>query len=231
MQNRNGKFLGDASAIGAVIFDYGDVLCLRAAIDAFAPMAKILKITPERLIERYMQNRLDYDRADLTALEYWSGFGRESGAAITEADVAELDRLDCGLWWGLDPVLMDWVDRLRANRIKAGVISNMFIGLANQIRKGAPWLDRFDDYTFSAELRVTKPDPAIYQHSLERLGVQPNQALFLDDRQMNIDGARALGMEGLLYTTPAKLRADLQEWGFPILPDVLPKAATPIKTS
>jgi putative hydrolase of the HAD superfamily len=228
--NRDGQFSGDASAVRAVIFDYGEVLCLRASTDAFAPMAKILNVTPEHLIERYMQNRLDYDRADQTAHEYWGGFGRETGAAITEADVAELDRLDCGLWWGVDPVLLDWVDRLRASGIKAGVISNMFIGLANQIRQGAPWLDRFDDYTFSAEIRITKPDAAIYHHSLENLGVRANQALFLDDRQTNIDGARALGMEALLYSTPAKLRADLEAWGFPILPDAT-KPADILRTS
>jgi putative hydrolase of the HAD superfamily len=213
-----GNFKGDASGIRAVIFDYGEVLCRRAPIEEFAPMARILGITPERLIERYAQNRLDYDRGDVTPSEYWKGFGLEAGIKLGDAQVEELDRRDCGLWWGLDPVLLDWVDHLRADGIKAGVISNMFIGLAKQIRAGAPWLHRFDDYTISAEIGATKPDPAIYRHSLERLGVRPHEALFLDDRENNVEGARAIGMEGLVFTTPEKLRADLEEWGFPILP-------------
>jgi len=222
--NGSGKFSGEASAIRAVIFDYGEVLCQIAPREEFAPMARILNITPDRLVERYMQNRLDYDRGDLTAEEYWTGFGRENGVELTSAQVEELDRRDCGLWWNLDPQLLNWTTRLRANGIKAGVISNMFIGLAKQIRKSAPWLDCFDDYTFSAEIRLTKPDPGIYLHSLKQLGVAPHEALFLDDREANIRGAQAVGMEGLVYANPSRLRGDLEAWGFVILPEAEPAA-------
>ncbi len=225
MRNGSGKFSGEASGIRAVIFDYGEVLCPMAPLEEFAPMARILNITPQRLVQRYTENRLDYDRGDLTPEEYWTGFGRENGVELTTAQVDELDRRDCGLWWNLDPQLMDWVARLRTSGIKAGVISNMFIGLAKQIRESAPWFDRFDDYTFSAELRATKPDPAIYLHSLKQLGVAPQEALFLDDRETNIRGAQAVGMEGLVYANPARLREDLHGWGFAILPEPKPAAA------
>ena len=231
VQNQNGKFSGKSSAIRAVIFDYGEVLCQIAPLERFAPMAKLLNISPQRLVERYMQNRLDYDRGDVTTAEYWGGFGRETGVALTDAQIDELDRRDCDLWWSLDPTLLDWVDKLRVNGIKAGVISNMFIGLAKQIREKAPWLHRFDDYTFSAEIRVTKPGPAIYQHSLQQLGVRASEALFLDDRETNIDGARAIGMEGLLYSTPARLREDLGAWEFPILPGTSNERAAVLKTT
>jgi putative hydrolase of the HAD superfamily len=230
--NRSGKFSGKASGIRAVIFDYGEVLCRRAPLEKFAPMAQILRITPEYLLERYAQNRLDYDRGDLSASEYWTGFGRESGVSISAAQVEELDCLDCSIWWDLDPQIVDWVRRLRAHGIKAGVISNMFIGLAKQIRESAPWLHHFDHYTFSAELRVTKPDALIYRHSLDHLGVEPAQALFLDDRQANVEGARAIGMEGLLYSTPQQLDEDLASWQFPILPlAAINKIPQEIKTS
>ncbi len=194
-------------------------------------MAKILNITLERLVQRYMQNRLDYDRGDVTAPEYWRGFAQEAGVTLTDEQVDELNRRDCQLWWDLDPELMDWTDRLRANGIKAGVISNMFIGLAKEIRARAPWLDHFDDYTFSAEIRATKPDPAIYRHSLQQLRVNAHEALFLDDRETNTIGARAVGMEGLVYSTPARLREDLEAWGFPILPGVSNKSPPILKTS
>jgi putative hydrolase of the HAD superfamily len=225
LKNRNGKFAGSAAGIRAVIFDYGEVLCQRAPLEKFAPMAQILNITPERLVERYTQNRLDYDRGDVTATEYWTGFGRETGALIAETQVDELDKLDCGLWWGLDPQLMEWISRLRLGGIKVGVLSNMFIGLARQIRQRAPWLDQFDSYTFSAEIRATKPDAAIYQYSLQQLGVGAEEALFLDDREINVAGARAIGMEGLVFQNTARLREDLEAWGFPILPEAVKNSA------
>jgi putative hydrolase of the HAD superfamily len=231
LQNGKAKFSGKSSSIRAVIFDYGEVLSRLAPLNRFAPIAGILKITPERLVQGYMQNRLDYDRGDLTAAQYWSGFARETGVTLSDSQVEELDELDCGLWWDLDPEILDWVARLRDGGIKTGVISNMFIGLARQIRQRAPWLDRFDNYTFSAELRVTKPDPAIYRHSLRQLGVNAHEALFLDDREANVAGACALGMEGLLYSTVSRLRSDLQSWGFPVLPRATGEREPTIKTS
>ena len=202
-----------------------------APFEQFAPMARILNIAPQRLVQRYAQNRLDYDRGDLTASEYWTGFAQESGVTLTDGQVDELNRRDCELWWDLDPELLDWTSRLRANGIKAGVISNMFIGLAKQIRARAPWLNQFDDYTFSAEIRATKPDSAIYRHSLQQLGVDAHEALFLDDRETNVTGARAVGMEGLVYSTPAQLREDLEAWGFPILPGVSSERVPAFRTS
>ena len=235
MRPENGKYFHDASGIRAVIFDYGDVLCMRAPLSEFAPMAKILNLTPEGLVERYMQNRLAYDRGDLTLAEYWNGFARETGVTLSNSQLEELGRRDCALWWRLDPELMEWIGRLRTNGIKAGVLSNMFLGLAELIRQGAPrfnkLLDKFDAFTASAEIRETKPHEDSYRHILRQLGVEPRQALFLDDRQTNIDGAHAIGMEALLYTTPAELRRDLEEWNFPVLPGAMFSAETVLKTS
>jgi putative hydrolase of the HAD superfamily len=218
LEDRKAKFLGSASGIRAVIFDYGDVLCLRAPREKFAPMAAILGITPERLVERYMQNRLAYDRGDVSMEDYWIGFGREEGTEITRAQAAELDRRDCELWWSLDPALMEWIEHLRGRGIKTGILSNMFVNMARKLREEAPWADRFDAYTLSGELRLAKPEPAIYQHAAEQLGVAAAEALFLDDRQVNVDGARAVGMEGLVFSSAAQLRKDLEAWGFHVLP-------------
>ena len=218
MQDRNEKFLGNASVIRAVIFDYGDVLCRRAPAEDFAAMAKIMGITPERLIQRYMQNRLEYDRGDVTPEEYWQEFARENGRTLSAAEIAEIDERDLDLWWHVDPVLMDWTARLRARGIKAGILSNMFLGMAQKLRRVA-WAGQFDDYTLSSEIRVTKPDPRIYLHSAKGLGVNPSAALFLDDREVNITGARAVGMEGLLFQNTVRLREDLEAWGFPVLPE------------
>ena len=81
-----------ARKIHAVIFDFGEVLCHRAPDEDFAPMADILGLTTERFVERYMQNRLPYDRGDLTAEEYWKGFAQETGRTIGASEIAELAR-------------------------------------------------------------------------------------------------------------------------------------------
>jgi putative hydrolase of the HAD superfamily len=220
LERRNGQLSGDPTKIRAVIFDFGEVLCHRGPPEDFAPMAKILRLTPERFVERYMQNRLPYDRGDLTAEQYWKGFALETGHTIGAEEVAELERGDLSLWWRMNPVLMDWVARLRAGGIRTGVLSNMFIALTNDLRQSSTWLASFDAHTYSAEIRVTKPHPEIYRHNLRQLGVSEAEAVFLDDREENVAGARALGIEGLVFTNAQQLAQDLKKWGFPILPTV-----------
>jgi putative hydrolase of the HAD superfamily len=80
--------------------------------------------------------------------------------------------------------------------------------LAN-IERTFDWLARFDVLVWSYQLGMAKPEPAIYQHTLRELGVEPGEALFIDDRLVNIEAARALGMQGILFSTVERLRADL----------------------
>ncbi len=75
------------------------------------------------------------------------------------------------------------------------------------------WLSRFDVLVWSYQLRVAKPDPAIYRYVLKKLGTRPEEALFLDDRPANVEPAVALGMKGLIFSTVEKLRSDLAKSG------------------
>lgn len=218
MEPTNGNPATHPHNIRAVIFDFGEVLCPRAPREEFAPMARILRLTPQRFLERYGQNRLDYDRGDLSSEEYWKGFALETGIALNPAEVAELERGDLALWSRMDPVLLDWAQRLRVAGIRIGLVSNMFIALACELRRSAEWLRSFDALTFSSEIRLTKPHPEIYMHNLRQLDVAVAEVLFLDDRPENVKGAITLGMQGLVYTNAKQLGQDLAPRGFPILP-------------
>ncbi len=63
------------------------------------------------------------------------------------------------------------------------------------------FLGYFDHVTFSCEIGVLKPEPEIYEHALRGLGVAPAEAVFLDDRPENVEGARHLGLHAELFTT------------------------------
>jgi HAD superfamily hydrolase (TIGR01509 family) len=71
------------------------------------------------------------------------------------------------------------------------------------------WLTSFDVLVWSYQLRMAKPDPAIYRYALEKLGTRPEETLFIDDREVNVEAALGLGMKALVFTTVEKLRADL----------------------
>ena len=67
----------------------------------------------------------------------------------------------------------------------------------------------FDHIIVSADVGLIKPDPRIYQLSLERVGCQAHEAIFIDDRKINIDAAQALGIKGILFKSKAKTIATL----------------------
>ena len=72
---------------------------------------------------------------------------------------------------------------------------------------------RFRDIVVSGEVRLLKPDPAIYYLALDRFRLRPKQALFIDDRLINVQAAEAVGMHGHLFTTAEALRDRLEAEG------------------
>jgi len=72
------------------------------------------------------------------------------------------------------------------------------------------FFDRFKDIVVSGEVKLLKPDPAIYFLALDRFRLRPGEALFVDDRLVNVEGAAAVGMPAHLFTTAEDLRARLE---------------------
>jgi len=72
---------------------------------------------------------------------------------------------------------------------------------------------RFRGIIVSGEEKLLKPDPAIYYRALDRFGLKPAEALFVDDRLINVQGAEAVGMHGHLFTGADGLRERLEQDG------------------
>src|SRR5688500_10628572 len=72
---------------------------------------------------------------------------------------------------------------------------------------------RFRDIVVSGEVKLLKPDPAIYYLALDRFGLRPRDARFIDGRRVNVDAAEAIGMRGHLFTTADDLRDRLEAEG------------------
>jgi epoxide hydrolase-like predicted phosphatase len=108
-----------------------------------------------------------------------------------------------------DDVLLDFLRGLRPER-KVGLISNAWTGLRAMIlRQG--YADVFDELIISAEVGVMKPDARIYQLALERLGVRPEESVFLDDVLVNVEAARAVGMAGIHFARPDQALNELKQ--------------------
>jgi putative hydrolase of the HAD superfamily len=100
----------------------------------------------------------------------------------------------------LDQQVVDAVRSLR-DRYKVAMLTNAFPGHAKMVvdRYGYDPQAEYDVYVNSALVKLAKPDPAIYQLTLEQLDVAPAEAVFLDDQVRNIDAAQALGIHGVVF--------------------------------
>lgn len=64
----------------------------------------------------------------------------------------------------------------------------------------------FDGYLISCDIKVNKPDKEIYQSLLRKYDLIAQECLFIDDLVQNVEGAKAVGLEGYVFKGPADLR-------------------------
>jgi putative hydrolase of the HAD superfamily len=204
--------------IRAVILDYGEVLCHTPSTDTIARLAAIFQMDPRTFLPNYLQTRASYDRGDVLYSEYWQNFATQAGVTIGEDEIEQARQLDLELWGQINDAMILWAQQLRSAGFKTAILSNMPADMAAHMRKNFAWLRHFDHHIFSGEVRSVKPEPEIYQHCIDALGVLPTEALFIDDREINLEQARAAGIRTIRFHSVEQLRGDLQVLSFTILP-------------
>jgi epoxide hydrolase-like predicted phosphatase len=109
----------------------------------------------------------------------------------------------------IDEELLNLIRRVRPG-LKTGLLSNAWDGLREMLQTQIPVSDAFDVIVISAEEKIAKPDPRLYQLALTRLGVQADEAIFLDDLSENVDAARALGLIGIHFQSSEQAQRDIR---------------------
>ena len=97
----------------------------------------------------------------------------------------------------VDRQLVDYIRSLRG-KYKTGLISNNWGDLRESLVR-EKFDDAFDYVIISAEVGVAKPDPKIFQIALKQAGVRANEAVFVDDFYVNIEGCEKVGMKGIQF--------------------------------
>jgi 2-haloacid dehalogenase len=103
---------------------------------------------------------------------------------------------------------------LRSSRTPLYALSNFSAETFPLALRRFDFLKWFDGMVISGEIGMLKPEPGIYRALLDRFGIDPQAAIFIDDVAVNAAGAEQLGISGIHFTTPAALRADLARLGF-----------------
>ena len=189
------------AAIGAVVFDFGGVLCFHPDDARWRRAAETAGLPVSDFMSAFWAHRIRYDAGLCQPEEYWQAVAHTAGTRFEESKIPALIRIEIELWNNYDSRLFQWTAQLRAAGYRTAILSNLPRPLGEELRATPGFLEHFDHVTFSYELRKVKPQPEIYLDAIRGLGVEPSDALFLDDRPDNVEGAQAVGMKALLYST------------------------------
>jgi putative hydrolase of the HAD superfamily len=185
--------------VRGVIFDFGGVLCHHPTKDQIAKAAALCGVNSEEFVRALWKNRLAYD-AGQDPIDYWRTCASLMGRTFDPDLIATMIEHEIRFWSVLDDRMLAWVDRLRSAGFRTAILSNLPRPLGTRLRERDGFLDHFDHVTFSFELGCVKPQPAIYEDAVRGIGVAPKDALFIDDRPENIEGAVQAGLLAELYS-------------------------------
>ncbi|KAA9161080.1 HAD-IA family hydrolase [Amycolatopsis acidicola] len=173
-----------------VVFDYGEVICGRN--EELPALATTLGVELARFEPEYWGRRDVYDRG-ATDLEYWSAIGAALGVSVDQSTSDRLTEIDIAGWSNVRPESRELLAALDDAGAALALLSNAPSSFARYAEKQA-WAEHFRVRVFSGDVGVAKPDAKIFELLLARLGAEAGECLFFDDRQSNVDGARAVGL-------------------------------------
>jgi putative hydrolase of the HAD superfamily len=182
--------------IKQVIFDLGRVL---------------LKWEPELLAQRLSEEHSDFDYNVWTITQEPSWLDFDMGLIRTPELVARYEnkfsRASLELFMKKVPhILTPQPEGLRLleatneRGLKKYVLSNMSHDFYEHLIASYPFLGEFDGSVYSCHYNLAKPDTELFRMILDKFGLVPSETLFVDDMPYNVEAARSLGMEALVFT-------------------------------
>ncbi|GAW52078.1 MULTISPECIES: HAD-IA family hydrolase [unclassified Nocardioides] len=114
------------------------------------------------------------------------------------------------------PGVVDVVRDLHEHDVPLVGLTNWSDELYPHAPRRFPFLELLDDVVVSGTVGAAKPDRRAYEIAAERIGLPLGRLAFVDDKQLNVDAAAALGMAAILFTDAAALRTELRSRGLPV---------------
>ena len=200
-----------------LIFDFG------AVVFQWQPAALLARVLPQHAHDDASTQALQrdffqgyggawgrFDRGTIelpeltSALMAQTGLGEAEVRAVIDAVPHELAPMSASV---------SLLRRLRDAGHRLFYLSNMPRPYADHLEQSHHFLSWFDDGVFSGRVQLSKPEPAIFVHALERFGVPAGDCIFLDDHPANVEAARALGIDAVLFSDAAQAEAELRQMG------------------
>jgi len=198
--------------IKSIIFDVGGVLMTDVPLKKIAEELSLRFSMSQEELHSYLYPNKHWTLLTLGEIsedEYWEHFLKASKVKV---DVKELrDRVRTEL----RPIEENVeIVPLLKSQYKLAILSNHSKEWSEFMTKKYDFFKYFEQIIFSCNVGLRKPDAQIYKLAMTKLGSEPEECLFIDDKQRNTDGAQKVGMKTIVLESASRLREELFNFGF-----------------
>ena len=197
----------EVTRIKALIFDFGRVISSQKPASLFRTYEDDLGLAPGIINQIMFESQAWRDAliGRISAQEFWHMIGPALGLESFEKidDFRKRYHAD----ESIDRGVLSLIRQLHG-RYKLAILSNSPPGLAQWL---SDWgiLDLFNVVYCSGDEGMAKPQPAVYNSTLKRLGTSPHEAVFIDDTIGHVKAAQSLGIHGIWFANAKQLKREL----------------------
>jgi putative hydrolase of the HAD superfamily len=196
-----------------VIFDLGGVV-FGSPFEHFDEYERVAKL-PTGAVRRVIARSSEHgawaalERGELTMPQFFTALDAEAKAAGHAIDTSEIMAM-IGRGIGARPEMLTAIERIREHGLRTAALTNNWANGGNGSQPDLRSLAIFDVIVESSVEGMRKPDPRIYRLTCERLGIDPADAVFLDDIGANLKPARAMGITTIKVDTTTQALQELE---------------------
>ena len=193
----------------AVVFDFGGVMTTSTMPRRVQSTAQELGIDWNIIARGYARYRHSYDAGDISLAELYRRTWEDGGVEVSEADQARILEADRASWLYRNERTLAWMRELKAEGRKIGILTNMAPDFAPLFKQHfADFIELADAMVISGLERMHKPNREIYDLLRERIGLEPERLVFIDDIEENCAGARAAGWNAIRFVSNDQVERD-----------------------
>lgn len=195
----------------AIVFDFTGVMAGNPNYEAVSQF----------LCESFRFTQTEFKKANLrkqqatksgkTEEEFWLGLANEQGIILPHHWPHQLRSVIKNAI-RVDSEMYLLVDQLREKQIPIALLSNINEKLSKLVRE-CQLYDPFNPCLLSHEIGVAKPDPKAYQILLKRLNLPAKDIVFIDDKSENVNVAKKLGLDAIVFRSADQIRQELKKRG------------------
>ena len=188
--------------IDSVIFDFGNVLSMPNTYNFLPKMEKLTGIDGKIFLGAMGDIRKEFDLGNINACQLYQKLLSDAGYTEHAQNIdlcKTLGDIDLESWNNPNIAVNDWALSLQKQGFKLGILSNMPYEFLQKYRQNIPAFCHANYALFSCDVHIIKPCEEIYKMILQKLNTKPQNAVFFDDLQANIDAAKQLGINAILW--------------------------------